>query len=179
MKKLLLISSIFIIQNISAADFMHDIGLGFCSKLRNTTNGQPTSYGPNIQYTPRCNFKVKDFMSLSIASPIALGARFHPYEGNFFQMQLPATLLLNIGHGSYKKEKHYSNVGGFIGGGFNYILSASEFLRESDYGIITTAGMRFYTHHHSIGINLQYTHDFRFKNNFIGAGLFYTFGYFE
>lgn len=179
MKIILLIFSTLMIQNLYAVDFMHDIGLGFWSKIRNETNGQPTSYGPNIQYTPRCNFKVKDYMSISLASPIAVGARFHPYEGNFFQIQLPATLLLNIGHGSYKKEKHYSNVGGFIGGGFNYILSASEFLRESDYGIITTAGMRFYTHHHSIGINLQYTHDFRFKNNFVGAGLFYTFGYFE
>ena len=78
-----------------------------------------------------------------------------------------------------KKQKANPSIGGYFGTGFNYILSASEDFTESDYGLMTLAGMRFYTHHHSIGIQFSYTHDFRFSNNFIGAGLFYTFGYFE
>lgn len=179
MKKFLLVIILFSVQYNFAVDFMHDIGLGFWSKLRNTKTAEPTSYGPNIQYMPRVNFSIKDNMSISIASPIGLGARFHPYQGNYFQMQLPVTTIFNIGHASFKKEKHLSNIGGFFGTGFNYILSASETLRESDYGLIALTGMRFYTHHHSIGVNFHFTHDFKFKNNFVGAGLFYTFGYFE
>ena len=166
-------------NSIFAADFMHDIGLGFWSKIRNTNNGQPTSIGPYVQYMPRCNFGFKEKMSISIASPIALGARFHPYEGNFFQMQLPATVLFNFGHAAFKKEKHYSNIGGYFGTGFNYILNTYESKPQSEFGIISLAGMRFYTHHHSLGFQFTHTHDFRFKDNFIGAGLFYTFGYFE
>ena len=179
MKRLLLIMYILIYQYSYSADFMHDLGLGFWAKIRNINTGQPTSYGPHIHYMPRVNFRIKDYISISAASPLAIGARFHPTEGNFFQMQLPATFLMNFGHGAFKKEKHYSNVGGFFGTGFNYILSVSGAGRESDYGIISLAGLRFYTHHHSIGLNVQYTHDFRFKNNFVGTGLFYTFGYFE
>lgn len=179
MKRFIFIVCMVFSSSIFAADFMHDIGIGFWSKLRNKNNGQPTSYGPYAQYMPRCNFGFKDKMSISFASPIAIGARFHPTEGNFFQIQLPATVLYNVGHAAFKKEKHYSNVGGYFGTGFNYILSASESIRESDFGLISLAGMRFYTHHHSLGIQVSYTHDFRFKNNFIGAGLFYSFGYFE
>lgn len=178
MKKLFPLILLFYSSQLIAADFMHDLGIGFWSKLRNTSTAEPTSYGPFVHYMPRCNFGFKEKMSVSIASPLGIGARFHPTEGNFFQMQLPATVLFNVGHGAFKKEGHY-NVGGYFGGGFNYILSASETIRESDYGIISLAGLRFYTHHHSLGIHLSYTHDFRFGNNFIGAGLFYTFGYFE
>ncbi len=179
MKRLLLGISLIIFQYSFSADFMHDLGLGFWSKIRNNYTGQPTSYGPHIHYMPRINIRIKDNTSFSVASPLAIGARFHPTEGNFFQMQLPATLLMNFGHGALKKEKHYSNIGGFFGAGFNYILSASGTSTESDYGIISLAGIRFYTHHHSIGLHVQYTHDFRFKNNFVGTGLYYTFGYFD
>lgn len=179
MKKIYVILILFSYNSSFGADFMHDLGLGFWSKLRNVNNGQPTSYGPYIQYMPRCNFKLKENMSISLASPLAIGARFHPIEGNFFQMQLPATILYNIGHAAFKKEKLNSNIGGYFGTGFNYIISASESFTESDYGIISLAGMRFYTHHHSIGFQVTYTHDFKFKNNFVGAGFIYTFGYFE
>ncbi|MCC6584470.1 MAG: hypothetical protein IT271_12265 [Chitinophagales bacterium] len=179
MKRIVFLLLTFLSSSIYAADFMHDIGVGFWSKLRNTNNAEPTSYGPFAQYMPRCNFKIKENMSVSLASPIAIGARFHPTQGNYFQLQLPATVLYNIGHAAFKKEKLNGNVGGYIGTGFNYILSASETLRESDFGLISLAGLRFYTHHHSLGLQVSYTHDFRFKNNFIGAGFFYTFGYFE
>lgn len=165
--------------HLTAADFMHDIGLGFWTKLRNTANGQPTSYGPSVQYMPRLNFPIKDKMAISIASPVGLGARFHPYEGNFFQMQLPVTLLFNFGHAAYKNENHHGNVGGYFGTGFSYVLSASETLRESDYGLMSLGGLRFYTHHHSMGLHIFHTHDFRYKNNYLGAGFFYTFGYFN
>ena len=163
---------------VFAVDFMHDVGIGFWSKLRNPKFGIPTSYGPYVQYMPRCNFPIKKKMSVSIASPLGFGARFNPEEGNFFQLQIPATVLFNIGHAAFKKESHY-NMGGYFGTGFNYIFSINEEYSESDYGLISLAGLRFYTHHHSLGLHLSYTHDFRFANNFIGAGFFYTFGYFE
>ncbi len=178
MKLLFTLLISLITSQLFAVDFMHDIGIGFWSKLRNTNNGQPTSYGPYLQYMPRLNIPIKNKMSISVASPLGFGARFDPTEGNFFQMQIPATVLFNVGHAAFKKEDHY-NVGGYFGTGFNYILSASETITESDYGIISLAGLRFYTHHHSLGIQATFTHDFKFKNNFIGAGLFYTFGYFE
>ena len=179
MKSIIFTILIVSCNSIFAADFMHDISIGFWSKIRNTNNGKPTSYGPYLQYMPRCNFGFKEKMSISIASPIALGARFHPYDGNSFQMQLPAAVLFNFGHAAFKKEKHYNNVGGYFGTGFNYILNTYEGRVENEYGIISLAGMRIYTHHHSLGIQLTHTHDFRFKDNFVGVGLFYTFGYFE
>ena len=179
MKYVTLILFMLLFSNVQSADFMHDLGIGFWSKLRNINNGQQTSYGPYVQYMPRGNFKIKENMSVSLASPIAMGARFNPIEGNFFQVQLPATVLFNIGHGAIKNQKKHETLGGYFGTGFNYILSVAEDFTESDYGLISLAGMRFNTHHHSIGIHFSYTHDFRFKNNFIGAGLFYTFGYFE
>ncbi len=178
MKKFLPLLFLLLSQQLFAGDFMHDIGIGFWSKLRNTRFATPTSYGPHLQYTPRYNFPIKDKMSVSLASPLAFGARFNPEEGNFFTMQVPATLLFNIGHAAYKKEGHY-DVGGYLGTGFNYLFSVNEDRRQSHYGLMSLAGMRFYTHHHSIGVHLSYTRDFRFDNNFVGAGLFYTFGYFE
>lgn len=178
MKRLLPLFFLLFFQQVFAVDFMHDIGIGFWSKLRNTKFATPTSYGPNVQYMPRCNFPVKNKMSISLASPLGFGARFNPEEGNFFQMQVPATLLFNFGHAAFKKESHH-NIGGYFGSGFNYIFSINEEYSESDYGLISLAGLRFYTHHHSLGVHFSYTHDFRFRNNYIGAGLFYTFGYFE
>ncbi len=178
MKKIIFILFLSYANPIISADFMHDLGIGFWSKLRNVKNAQPTSYGPNLQYMPRCNFKVADKISLSLAAPIAIGARFHPLEGNFFQLQLPATVLFNFGHGAYRNQKAQKPVGGYFGTGFNYIYSIGNY-QESDYGIIAFGGLGFNAHHHSLGTNLFYTHAFRFTNNYLGAGIFYTFGYFD
>ena len=59
-------------SNVQSAGFMHDLGIGFWSKLRNINNGQQTSYGPYVQYMPRGNFKIKENMSVSLASPGSL-----------------------------------------------------------------------------------------------------------
>jgi hypothetical protein len=59
MKRLVLSISLMIWQYSFSADFMHDLGLGFWSKIRNNNTGQPTSYGPHIHYMPRINFRLK------------------------------------------------------------------------------------------------------------------------
>jgi hypothetical protein len=50
MKYVTLILFTLLFGNAQSADFMHDIGIGFWSKLRNINNGQQTSYGPYVQY---------------------------------------------------------------------------------------------------------------------------------
>lgn len=176
-RTLLLVSLLFICQRgYSQFSYMHGYGGGFTFDYLSIPELTRLNYTPEGWYHARLNvFDNGNFFGLSFDAVPGLGGSYNSQYGGYFQLNLPITLNLNFGAGSFKYS--YQKAGFFGGVGFNYVFSVYDIVAHY-YGPHVHLGPRFTIKggEKVMTIRLTYTADINYNAHLFGLGVIYPLG---
>ncbi|MFN8299076.1 MAG: hypothetical protein U0T75_08230 [Chitinophagales bacterium] len=169
----------------SEIQYNHCIDGGYTGRLF----GDPSlvltmTFVPTVTYTPKFNFFNTPHISLTLGTPVGIGAGLRYGTGLFaawFYTNASAMLDLNYGAGSSLQNNQ--KMGFFIGGGFQdifqrtLIYSDGKYLNNLHfYGPGVNAGLRFNMNLGSIGFKMSYCRDLNYHSHIAALMVQYTFG---
>jgi len=176
-KILLLLSFLVTSQKaFSQFGYMHGLGGGVTFDYLSTPSFTRLNYTPEVWYHARLNvFDNGNFFGLSFDAIPGLGGSYSSKYGGYFQLNLPITLNLNFGAGSFKYS--YQKAGFFAGVGFNYVFSVYDIVAHY-YGPHIHLGPRFTIKggEKMMSIRLTYTADIHYNAHLFGLGIIYPLG---